>query len=60
MSENRILYEDTRERFRAYACAVRPEQDMKPYPPFLPPTERAFLDAHGAQRCNATDEGETR
>ena len=32
--ENRILYEDTRDRFRAYACAVRPEQDMKPYLPF--------------------------
>ena len=34
LSENRIRYEDTLERFREYARAVRPDQDMKPYLPF--------------------------
>ena len=35
LSENRIRYRDTPERFRSYAHAVRPEQDMKPYLPFF-------------------------
>ena len=34
LSKGRIQYEHTRERFRAYARAVRPDQDMKPYLPF--------------------------
>lgn len=35
LAENKLRYEDTLEEFKAYANAVRPGADMKPYLPFF-------------------------
>ena len=55
LAGNRIRYEDTLERFKAYANAVRPGKDMKAYLPFYHLTGEDFWSLR--PKRGTTDKG---
>lgn len=52
---NKVRYEDTLERFKAYASAVRPGKDMKAYLPFYHLTGEGFWSLR--PKRGTTDKG---